>query len=243
MLYKSYYPETDEIIDTIRKKSIVSARINHYALEEVVLGKIKPTEKIPFDRYIRETDLTCENPYEIRGELLAGMVVDSDEKIVDREPDFFGDLFYTFRVKCTFIHEIYGDRFKSTNTISEYLRNLYPLFREVMNTQIAYKDTASKEEFLYAPTQYDIAHFLASIKIKNIRKNASIGSYLKNVKYLPHFVQMLVEKKGERYILVNNDTESYVYKLALLCSLFFSKVSHAALFETKAIEWVRQNIK
>lgn len=164
MLYESYRKETDEIYSAIRKKSVVSMRINAYALEEVIFGKIKPTEKVPFERYVQELDLLNEKPFDIRGELLAGAVIDKDEKIINRELDYFGDLFYTFHVKCTYAHEMYDDRFNKSENICEYLRNLYPLFSEILKEEIFLKndrinDISKNDDILFAPKNHRIAFY------------------------------------------------------------------------------------
>ena len=53
--------ETNDYTDDLTQKLINSSQakilINGYTLENIVLGKISPGEKIPFDRYVKEINI------------------------------------------------------------------------------------------------------------------------------------------------------------------------------------------
>ena len=54
---------------------------NRYALENIVLGIIRPGDKIPYEEYLDAFGMRDQEQYMIRG-AICGNVIDQDEKII-----------------------------------------------------------------------------------------------------------------------------------------------------------------
>ncbi len=53
----------------------VSSILNAYAIENVVFGDLKPKEKVPFEKFIKDLELTAWQPYSVR-DCIAGIAID-----------------------------------------------------------------------------------------------------------------------------------------------------------------------
>ncbi len=243
-MHKSYYKETDIVAAKLSSRTSISMLINNLALEDIVMGNLKVGDAVPLEKYIRELK-PCDRYSNIeREETLVGTVIDDNRKIRICQQDYFLDLFYTSHCRLTYCKEIFDDRFCVENGISADLRALYPLFCDIMQTEIEKKPCSIVvEQVQFAPKNADICRFLVAIKKKNLIKGANVTSHLKKVDSLPYFVKRLIVKEKNKYKLAVANAESLLYKISLLAWLFFYKNSHAEQFEQKAIKWLSLHSK
>lgn len=226
--------------------------LNMYADEDTVFGHIKVNEKIPFEKYLDVLDLQslseylddlqsdghaiengciknrlydeiCFDLYRNKTDLLFGEAPkykDSDEKYAD-------DIF----------HFKYG--------LYEYLKELYTLFREIIEVEIstdfftAIPDIIDKNEqrIYYAK----IAKFVTAIKLKHLRQGSCVDRYVKDLPFISPLVRRLLKKQKGRYILANNDINSLDYKFALFSCFRFYNEKNAKLLELKILRWEELN--
>ena len=226
----------------------VNTLINSYALENVVMGNIKPNEAIPFDQYVCDLELQRYEPFSVRGEKLLGIILSDSETIVDKEFDFFLYEFFSFQMNNIFECVKYSDRqseddtlYPFKNGLKEYIKDLYPLFKSIITLEIDYSFYDVLPQIDERKTRSDfykmVSRFLVAIKVKRLRQGKCVDRYLKNLPFLPCFTDRLVSKRKGKYILKNSDTNSLDYKLALLCVLRFMKEENARIFELKALMW------
>ena len=85
---------------------------------------------------------------------------------------------------------------------------------------------------------YDsISKFLIAIKARGLRQGECVNRYVKDLPYIPYFVQRLLRVEKNRYLLANSDTDSLDYKLAILSAIHFMSWENTKLFELKAQKW------
>lgn len=97
--------ETDDYTDELTTKLINSLQakilINMYIVENIVLGKISPGEKIPFDRYIKEINIEHLVTNSIR-EYLYGDILDENEYIRIKPAQDYYFSFFTDNINNIF---------------------------------------------------------------------------------------------------------------------------------------------
>lgn len=231
----------------------VNTLMNNYALENVVMGNIKPNEKIPFNQYVCDLELQRYEPFSVRGEKLLGLVLSDSETIIDKESDFFFYEFFSFQMNNIFECARHSDReseddslYPFKNGLKEYIKDLYPLFKSIITLEIDYRfyDVLPQIEERKVRSDFYkmLSRFLVAIKVKRLRQGKCVDRYLKNLSFLPCYAERLVSKRKGKYILKNSDTNSLDYKLALLCVLRFMKEENARIFELKALMWEQNHI-
>lgn len=243
--------ENDKIYEKdILNALVVGTLMNNYVLENVTFGKLKPGDKLPFDKFVEDLDLKKYNPYAIR-DYIGGSFI-SSETVAEIDEDEFLKECFIFHVNFVFMSAPkhkgdFGDDgltpFKFG--LNEYILSLYPLFKEIVKTEaaIGHFDVMPifEERHDEALCYEKISKFLVAIKTKRLRQGACVERYVKDIPYMPIFVQRLLMQKKNRRYLANGDTESTGYKLAVLSAIHFMKFEHTKLFELKALAWENKN--
>ena len=108
----------------------------------------------------------------------------------------------------------------------EYLKNLYPLFFEIVTTGISSEfftalarlDNIDEQQIYYEK----LAKFVDAIKLNPLRQGSCVDRYVKDLPYISPFICRLLKKHKGHCILANSDTDSLDYKLALFsCFPYF----------------------
>ena len=224
----------------IMNAMVVNVLMNNYTLENVAFGKLKPNDEIPFDRYVEELDLYKFKPHSC-WDMVEGNYITRDKRVADKmEEDFIMECFL-FNIQNVFMAYpkcsiAFG---KDDFGLSKFIMSLYPLFKQIIKTEVDSIDivpvfTNKKDE----TTCYDsISKFMIAIKARGLRQGECVNRYVKDLPYIPYFVQRLLRVEKNRYLLANSDTDSLDYKLAILSAIHFMKCENTKLFELKAQKW------
>lgn len=225
----------------------VNILMNRYTIENVVFNKLNPKDKIPFDKFIEEMNLQNHKFYSVRSNI-EGIAITSDETVAEKDKEFYLKECYTSQMNYLFmsapkhssdsdVGEV--DHFKYG--LSDYIMSLYPLFVEIIETEVEYEPCDLFPIFPSRAAETDcyekIGKFLVAVKIKALQTNRCVDRYLKDLPYIPHFLKKIIKVHKNRYLLVNNDTTSLDYKLAILNAMQFMNPNHTKIFEMKAIKW------
>ena len=221
---------------------VVNVLMNNYTLENVSFGKLKPNDEIPFNRYVEDLDLQKFKPDSCR-DMIEGNYITRDGRVADKaEEDFIMECFL-FNIQNVFMAYpkcsiAFG---KDDFGLSKFIMSLYPLFKQIIKTEVedeqldvalVFKDR--KEE----GACYDrISKFLIAIKARGLRQGECVNRYVKDLPYIPYYVQRILRTDKNRYLLANSDTDSLDYKLAILSAIHFMSWENTKLFELKAQKW------
>lgn len=222
--------------------------LNSYALENVALGKLKPADKLPFDKFVEDLNLQEYKPYAAARKYIAGKFISIDEKIADMDEEEFIKECFTFRINFVFASAPkgkgdFGDDGLSLykNGLNKYIWSLYPLFKEIIKTEadLAPFDDMPvfKERHEEALCYEKISKFLVTIITKDLPQGSCVEKYLKDISYIPLFVQRILKNDKNRRLLANGDKDSTDFKLAVLSAIHFMKFENTKLFEQKALKW------
>ena len=225
--------------------------INRYIYEDVSMGYAKPGEEIPFDRYVKDLEIENYRPYKIK-DLIDGPAIDENFMISDHLKDYYYRKFYCSSMNYVFWkvpkfqREFDADDIDSVIDpfkfgFKEFLEAIYPIFCSILDTKVTYEFFdlvpcfSTRESYVHYCEK--AIKFLAALKLKGLRQGSTVDRYVKDLPYLNVYLNRLVEKKGKHYVLVNSDTNSLDYKLALLTSMPYMKQENSKLFELKARVW------
>lgn len=222
--------------------------MNTYTLENVALGKLSPGDKIPFDGYVKDLELQQLKPYAFR-DRLEGNAISSDETVVNKEWDYFAKECYTHHINYIFAtaphKQDYDDDglFLYKLGLNEFIMGIYPLYTEILRTEVEYDVfdlvPAFTDKVLESECYEKISKFLVAMKMRKLRQGGCVNRYVKNLPYIPYFVQRLLKVHKNRYLLANSDTNSLDYKLAILSAIQFMNPEHSKLFELKSKQWLQ----
>ena len=224
----------------IMNAMVVNVLMNNYTLENVAFGKLKPNDEIPFNRYVEELSLQKFKPNSCR-DMIEGNYITRENRVAEKsEEDFIMECFL-FHIQNVFMAYpkcsiAFG---KDDFGLSKFIMSLYPLFKQIIKTEVepqnfvpVFKDR--KEE----GACYDrMSKFLIAIKARGLRQGECVKRYVRNLPYIPYFVQRLLKQNKNRYLLANSDTDSLDYKLAILSAIHFMSWENTKLFELKAQKW------
>ena len=224
---------------------VVNVLIKNYTLENIAFGELRPNDKIPFDRYVEELELQKFNPYSFR-DIKEGSYITMDGRVANRGEDEFIMECFLFQIQNVFMSAQCSIAFgKDDFWFSKFIMNLYPLFKQIVKTEVEVEPLELTPVFKNRKDEtacYDgIAKFLISIKTRSLRQGSCVDRYVKELPYIPYYVQQLLKTNKNRYLLANSDTESLDYKLAILSAIHFMKWEHTKLFELKAQKWDSTN--
>ena len=240
--------------DIIRALACVDAVIlfNLYTNENIIFKRIKPAEPIPFNNYIEDLGLQSLARYldvnHIDGEYMKNScVADKDFNLCcfDYYKDRIDYIFEGAPISKEYENEG-NDIEHYKNGLYEYLKELYPIFEEIIKTEIELDFFATVPNILnkaelngyYSKT----TKFVKAIKLRHLRQGGRIDRYIKDLPLLSPFVKRLVKKHKGHFLLANSDTDSLDYKLALLSCFRFYNEENAKLFELKMLKW-EENFK
>ncbi len=220
--------------------------LNLYTNENVVFERIKPNDKVPLEQYLE--DLGFCNIENFLGDLfLDGHNVENGY-ITER--DFEERCFELYRdnVDCLFSGVPIDKSYEEDDGIYhykygwyEYLKNLYPLFEEIIKTEVApdlftavpdLLDETEKRKYYAAASK-----FVLAIKLRGLRQGGRIDRYIKNLPFISPLIMRLIKKQKGHFYLKNSDINSLDYKLALLSCFHFYSDYNAKLFELKTLRW------
>ena len=216
---------------------VVNVLMNNYTLENVAFGKLKPYDEIPFDRYVKDLNLQRFKPNSCR-DMIEGTYITRDKTVAQKsEEDFIMECFL-FHIQNVFMAYpkcsiAFG---KDDFGLSKFIMSLYPLFKQIIKTEVEAQNFVPVFKYRKDETAfYDrISKFLIAIKARGLRQGERVNRYVKDLPYIPYFVQRLLRVEKNRYLLANSDSDSIDYKLAILSAIHFMKWEHTKLFELKA---------
>lgn len=238
-------PENEEIIKALAFMG-TNSLINTLANENVVFGRIKSKEKVPTKQYLENLGLKRMIPY-IADENLDGVNIQNSCIV---EKDFSERCFelYIERISYLFYKIPIDKSFEEEDGIAhykygwyEYLNNLYPLFVEIIKTEVQPDLFAAIPELLDFKQQlnyYDtVSRFVLAIKTKGLRQGGRIDRYVKNMNFISPLIKRLIITRKGHYYLKNSNINSLDYKLALFSCFRFMNEDNAKLFELKILKW------
>lgn len=235
--------------DILRALACVDAVIlfNLYTNENIIFKRLKPSEPIPFTKYIDELGLQSLARF-LDSNLIDGEYINKS-CVADIDFNIRCFNFYKDRIDYMFegapiskefdedAHDIYHYK----NGLYEYLKDLYSLFEVIIKTDIepdlfaAVPNLMNKDELnnYYSKT----VKFVKAIKLKHLRQGRRVDRYVNELPLLSPFIKRLVKKHKGHFLLANSDTNSIDYKLALLSCFRFYNEENAKLFELKMLKW------
>ena len=228
----------------IMNAMVVNVLMNNYTLENVAFGKLKPNDEIPFKRYVEELGLQRFKPNSCR-DMVEGNYITRENSVAKKSEEDFIMECYLFHIQNVFMAYpkcsiAFG---KDDFGMSKFIMSLYPLFKQIIKTKVETLDgTPIFKDRKNETICYDcISKFLIAIKARGLRQGECVNRYVKDLPYIPYFVQRILRVEKNRYLLANSDTDSLDYKLAILSAIHFMKWEHTKLFELKAKKWESNN--
>lgn len=235
-------PTEEEILASeALARECAKSMVNLYACENVCFGKITQNEKVPIYRYIEELELLpFYDSEDFDGRDIEGGCI--------RERDFDERCFDIFKDKVKFIFsEVPVDKRFAENDddvyhykfgLYDYIKQLYPLFRKIVATEVIADRFAVKvDKKLWYVYCVNAARFVLDIKMKVLLKGNNADSYIKNLPYIPIMIGRLLTYKEGNYYLKNDDTDSLDFKFALFSCFMFYSVDNFRLFEVKMLNY------
>ena len=225
----------------IMNAMVVNGLMNNYTLENVAFGKLRPNDEIPFNRYVEELDLYKFKPHSYWG-MVEENYITRDGKVAKKSEEDFIMECYLFHIqnvimaypKCSIV---FG---KDDFGLSKFIMSLYPLFKQIIKTEVEVEPSALAPAFKDRKDETDcydrISKFLIAIKARGLRQGECVSRYLHTI-----FCSNTFKSRKNRYLLANSDTSSLDYKLAILSAIHFMNFKHTKLFELKAQRWERTN--
>ena len=182
---------------------VVNVLINNYTLENVAFGKLKPNDEIPFNRFVEELSLQKFKPNSCM-DMVEGNYITRENRVAEKsEEDYIMECFL-FHIQNVFIAYpkcsiAFG---KDDFGLSKFIMSLYPLFKQIIKTEVEVEPSDLAHAFKDRKDEtvcYDsISKFLIAIKARGLRQGECVNRYVKDLPYIPYFVQRLlrVEKKS-----------------------------------------------
>lgn len=247
--------ETQQIEKEYTEEDIIKAflsidaniLINLYTNENVLFGKIKPNDKVPIKQYLeylgfRNIDKFLDDLFLNGHHIENGYVLERDfnERCFELYRDKIDYIFEKFPIDKSFEKDESDiDHYK--HGWYNYLKNLYTLFKEIIETEVQPELFSAVPDLLddtEKHTYYTAAvKFVLAIKTRGLRQGGRVDRYVKNMNFISPLIRRLIAKRKGHYILINNNINSRDYKLALLSCFRFFDEYNAKLFELKALRW------
>ena len=231
----------------------INSILNAYTIESVIFGDLKPSDKIPFERFVEDLDLKNMQPYAVR-DCIEGVAITKEETVAEKDMDFFYHECFIFHMNYLFDSAPYSKRKDDDENglrpfakegLNAYIMRLYPMFKSILKTKTEHDFFSLVSPFPNRSEQtscYEkIAKLLTAIITRGLRQGACIDRYVKDIKYFPYYVKKIVKEINGRYLLANSDPESLDFRLAVLSAIQFMNAEHTQLFECKAKKWAGIN--
>lgn len=221
--------------------------INLYTNENVLFGRINPNDKVPVKLYLE--DLGFHNIDKFLDSLFSDGHNIENGFVIDRNFNERCFELYREKIECVFYNtpidksseEDDNDIYHFKYGIYDYLKSVYPMFREIISTEIEPDFFASTPDILDLAERrayyLQLTKFVVAIKMKKLRQGGCVDRYVKTLPFISPILRRLLKKQKGRYLLKNNDTDSLDYKLALLSCFSFYNAENAKLFELKMLRW------
>lgn len=225
--------------------------INKYTNENVLFGRIKANDEVPIKQYLE--DLGFRNIENFMDDLfLDGQNIENGYVL---ERDFNDRCFelYKDKIDCIFdkipidksAETNYEDIYRYKYGLYDYIKSIYPLFKEIISTEITPGFFAVVPDILDGDTERvhcaKVTKFILAIKLKGLRQGRRIDRYVKDLPYISPLILRLIKKHKGHFYLKNNDINSLDYKLALFSCFGFYNEENAKLFELKTLKWKEPN--
>ncbi len=230
------------------QKLMCDILFDEYVLECVALGRIAPGDKVPVQNYWHE--MGYDDVPLCGGQNLAGAYIDEQGYVRTKSLDTFILHFYNFRMSAVFgdTHAL-TDRFDKNHLIDfnadmrAYVKNCFPVFSEIVRTNV----DVDAFDLLMVETSESISNgsylsqkLLVDIYGKKVRLGKRVDKYFDLYSYKAPFVQALLMTNGSRKILMQDDTKSIAYQMALFATFMFGTKENKALFDAKCEKWLRE---
>ena len=168
--------------------------MNAYTNENVIFGRINANDKIPIKQYLvdigfRNIDRFFDKLFLNGHNIKDGYVVEKDfnDRCYELYCDKMNAIFDNVPI-CKIYQTENIDLFYYKFGLYDYLKGLFPLFNEIIRTEVApdiftaipnILDEKEKQEYYLAASK-----FLIAIKIKRLRQGRRIDRYIKNMKFI-----------------------------------------------------------
>lgn len=224
---------------------------DNYVIENVIIGNLKPSDKISFDRY--SPDIKFSKLHQHVQKTVQETFDNKNLYVINLPLKQFYYEFFLQKIIHIFSNAPqYSSKYEMYEMppfkygFQDYLSKLFELFIEIAETEIPnLNDENIVPDIIdfsnYIEYQLTIQKLLSAIKIKHLRTGGCIDRYVKNLPFFSYFVNRLIKKQKDHYRLANNNIESLDYKLALLSSFHFLFPKNAKLFELKIKTWEERN--
>lgn len=224
--------------------------INLFVKEDIIFGQLDPNKKIPINDYIRKINFP-NNPYFANEKFLNSSLIENGY-VINKDLDSLCLTVYRDRVDCLFekfpVAKIYEDCDNDTEDIFhykygmfEYLKSIYPLFKEIIDTEVETDFFIAVPDISYKKTEQEyrlkVEKFILAIKLRGLRQGRRIDRYVKSLPYISPFVRRLIRKYKGHFYLKNNDINSLDFKFALFSCFRFINSYNEKLFELKTLKW------
>lgn len=216
-----------------------------YQKENVLFGRIKPDEKPPLQKYIEDLDLqnivSCEDL----------QFYENNDFPLERIKDFNSLCFEVFRDRIDYLFtdvpidnrfdDDGDDIFHYKYGLYDYVKNLYPLFKAIIETEVTPDLFAAVPDVLDKDVSRDYykkaIKFVLAIKLKGLRKGGRVDRYIVKMPFISPLLMRLLNKRKGHFYLKNNDLNSLDYKFALFSCFQFLNDYNTKLFELKMLRW------
>ena len=217
------------------------ALMNGLALEEVIFGHLHPKEPVPFQKFLKVLSLETLQAF-IARKAISGDIITEDGCIIDGSSDSFLWTFYNeqaeqifAKASCSHLMAILP---AYKRKLSEYLKELFPLFCGVMQTEIP---DPIQLDFFREPVDLrslsDLRDFLSVILLKGLRQGKRVDRYLKSLLPLTGYLRRLIRERNGHFYLENSDIQSLDYRLTLLSCFSFLSPENNHIFALKLHLW------
>lgn len=127
----------------------------------------------------------------------------------------------------------------------EYIKSIYPLFKEIIKTEVTPDLFATVPDVLDNEVKRDYygkaTKFVLAIKLKGLRQGGRIDRYIAKMPFISPLLMRLIRKDKGHFYLKNNDLNSLDYKFALLSCFQFMNDYNTKQFELKMLRWEENN--
>lgn len=228
MLYLNKQEKDEKLIKAADKTE-------KYLLENIVLGKIGPGEKIPLEKYMEELRLKCGRS-ELFKQLSTSMLINGDcvanRNITDFCQAYFkAQMNKLFRESCILKYKSFktGELSSDIENESEFYQKVFAVFWDVLNV-------ACGSNTIY-PLQGSglerMRKFVAAMKLMHLHPGKKVSCWLARMRDMPIYTRQMVNLQYGVYILENNDTDSIEYKLSVLSAFEFCTHENARIMAEK----------
>ena len=217
----------------------------------ICLGRIKENDQVPIKQYLEDLGF-CNIELFLDDLFLNGHNIENGYVI---ERDFNDRCFELYRDKidCIFDKVPIDKSFENDGEdifhykfgLYDYIKSIYPLFKEIIETEISPDFFATVPDILDEGTKRiyytKVIKFVLAIKLKWLRQGSRIDRYVKDLPLISPLIMRLIKKHKGHFYLKNNDMDSLDYKFALFSCFRFFNEENAKIFELKVLRWEELN--